>query len=84
MLDKFYDINPSLNYGNKGNRNAALFLIQKFGVGKTMEVVDYAISVQSEKYAPQIATPHQLKEKLAALFKYYRDNQAQQKTLVSI
>jgi hypothetical protein len=67
----FYEtINPTINFGNKTSRKAAEFLIRKFGLEKTLEVAKYAISVQSEKYAPTITTPYQLKEKLSALIKF--------------
>lgn len=79
----FYDtVNPNINYANKGSRDAAEFMIKKYGLTKTIEAAKFAVSVQSERYAPTITTPYQLKEKLAALIKFKLGQTQQKGTLV--
>lgn len=71
LFKLFYEtINPNINFANKTDRTAAKWLIGKYGLEKTMVAAEYAISVQSDKYAPTITTPYQLKEKMASLAKY--------------
>lgn len=67
LMDFFYQLNPGLNYGNKTQRNAITFLIDKFGLDNARRVVKYACQVQGERYAPVITTPLQLKNKLGDL-----------------
>ena len=66
----FYKINPNINFGNKTERAAADWLIKRYGLEKTISAAEYAISVQSDKFAPTIMTPYQLKDKMAALAKH--------------
>jgi len=75
IFDVFYkNINPTINYGNKTSRNAADFLIKKFGLDKAIKLTEYACSVQGKIFAPIITTPYNLKEKLAVL-KIYTDKE---------
>jgi len=79
VFEIFYKtINPTISYGNKTNREAVSFLIKKFGLEKTIRLTKYSCSVQSEKYAPVITTPYQLKKKLAEL-RIYTDRQKDNK-----
>ena len=71
LLAYFYkNINPNINFGNKTERQAADWLISKYGYDKVLAATQYAASVQTDKYAPTITTPYQLKEKMAALVKF--------------
>ena len=71
ILDLFYStINPNINFGNKTTRKACEFLIQKYGIEKTIKASEYAISIQGQSYAPVITTPHELKEKMTKLILY--------------
>ncbi len=74
VMDIFYKINPTLNWGNKTIRKACQDLIKKLGLEGAKKLAQYAISVQGEKYAPTITTPYQLWNKLADL-KVYHDRQ---------
>jgi hypothetical protein len=69
-------INPTINFGNTTNRKAVVYLLKETGFENLVELTKFAISVQSEKYAPVITNPYQLKEKLAQL-KIYSDKQNQ-------
>jgi len=81
QINKVFDIflkgiNPTINFGHKTNRKAAENLIKKMGLEKTIRTVEYAISIQGERYAPVITTPYQLCSKLGDLMVYYKkDNQ---------
>lgn len=71
VFDIFYrTINPNINFGHKPNRAAAEWLVKKYGLEKTLEAARYAVSVYSETYAPNIATPSQLKDKMPSLIKH--------------
>lgn len=74
LFNLFSKINPTINYGNKTERNALKELIKKGGYNKMLEAVRYAIKIQGEKYAPVITTPLQLKNKLGSLIVYWKKN----------
>lgn len=78
ILTLFHDsINPTINYAHKGQRQAVEALAKKLGWEKLDKLVNYALSVQGQKYAPTITTPYQLKEKLGDLMVYYKKNNQQ-------
>lgn len=70
-----FDVLSKPNYGNKTHRKAAEDLIHAYGVEKTLAAARYAVSVQSERFAPVITNPYQLKQKFGELvaFKSRRD-----------
>jgi hypothetical protein len=71
VFEVFYrSINPNINFGHKTSRKAALFLIQKHGLDKTINAAIYACSLFGKQHAPVISTPYQLKEKMTALAAY--------------
>jgi hypothetical protein len=75
LLDIFYKkINPTLNFGNKTERKALQEMLDKFGEEKLKAMIEYAISIQSEQYAPVITTPCELKRKLGQLISYKAKN----------
>jgi len=75
ILNIFYKINPTLNFGNKTQRKSIEEMIIRFGIEKTTKMAEYAISIYSEPFAPTITTPYQLKEKVAQLISYWQRNQ---------
>ena len=78
VLEKFQmTVNPGINYGNKTNRKAAQWLIDKCGMEKTLRTIEYLEQIRSEPYAPIITTPYQLKEKFGQLIAYHEKNEAQ-------
>jgi len=80
-------INPTLDFSNKTQRNAAKTMINKLnGIQSALEVALYAVQIQGEKYAPVITTPLQLKYKLGQLlaFRKRQENSNNQKIIVSI
>lgn len=82
LFDIFYKtINPNINYGHKGNRNDAKWLIDKYGLEKVLNAAKYAVSVQGKQYAPTITTPSQLKNKMSELIIYQKKQQGEAKTI---
>lgn len=84
IFDAFYkSINPQLNYARKDSRDAAQWLINKYGFDMTLKAAQYACQIFAQTYAPQITTPAQLKDKWAALVKFkIGKNSAQEKNVV--
>jgi len=78
VMDVFYKINPTLNWGNKTIRKAAADLIKKFGLEETLRMAEAVVAVQGQPYAPVATTPYDMKEKLAK-FKIFFDNQKNKK-----
>lgn len=75
VIDIFYNsINPAINYANKSSRDAAKWLVDKYGLEKTLRTAEYAVTLHGVLYAPQITTPGQLKDKLATLKGYYEQH----------
>ncbi len=71
-------INPTINYGNTTQRNAIETLISKIGFDKTAGAAKYAISIQTDRYAPTITTPIQLLNKYGELRGYYAKRNTKQ------
>jgi phage replication O-like protein O len=68
VMAAFYEtINPTINFGNKTNRNHARMLVAKFGLQETLELVRCAAVTQSMPFAPSITTPYLLWVKYAQL-----------------
>jgi len=71
VFEVFYKtINPAINYGNKGTRSAAEWLVKKYGLEKTIAMAKFACEIQGQPYSPTITTPYQLKENLGKLVVY--------------
>jgi hypothetical protein len=85
VLDIFYNsVNPFVSYAHAGNRKAVLDLVARLGLEKTVKVAEYAVAVQGKQFAPVITTPMQLREKFAALMKFYKDNEKQTPKMVKL
>lgn len=82
VLNIFYEINPTLNFGNKTQRKAVEDLINKFGYEKTINTVKFSNSIQGKQYTPTITTPLELKNNLAKLMIYYKREQEPKKGIV--
>jgi phage replication O-like protein O len=65
-------LNPTINYGNKTQRDAVKYLLRLMGMEKLQRTIEYAASIKEDTFAPTITTPFQLKEKLATLMNYYQ------------
>lgn len=73
IMDIFYKINPTLNWGNKTYRKAASDLIHKFTLEEAVKMAQAVVSVQGQKYAPRATNPYQMWSKIAD-FKFYFDS----------
>jgi len=58
---------PGIKYGNKTLRKDAQWLIDQFGLEETTRLAEVACNIQGKQYAPTIANPTQLREKLSSL-----------------
>jgi len=64
-------------------RQYANTLVKLFG-DKTMDVVNYALSIQSDYYAPQITSPKDLYYKHLKVMAYYRNNEGESGNVVTL
>jgi len=74
MFKIFYEINPTINFGNKTIRASAQRLIDKLGVEKALGSASAAVAVYGQKFAPTITTPSELETKLSQLVGFYKKN----------
>jgi len=72
VMEKFYEFNPGLNFGNKTQRKATEDLIKKFSLEKLIGMVDWYKTKMSDKYCPTATTPLAFKEKIGDI-KVYAD-----------
>lgn len=72
VIQLFKDsLSPSLAYGNKTQRNACEEMLNRFGIDATIAMTQKVISVQGQKFAPVVTTPHQMWQKLGQLRIYF-------------
>jgi hypothetical protein len=74
IFDVFYKtVNPTIQFQNKTQRNAAKELIKRLGKEKAIKAAQYAVTIQArgDKYCPRITTPVQLLNKHGELQVYY-------------
>jgi len=76
ILNVFYRVNETLNFGNKTERKAVDWLINKYGFEKAIQVCEYAISLRETPYAPVILSPYDFKIKFAKLKTYQQRQKA--------
>lgn len=81
IMDIFYEINPSLSFGNRTVRAAAERMIKKYGLEVTKKMAEAVLSVQGKPYAPVATTPYQMEQKLAQ-FKIFFDREKQAKNTI--
>lgn len=80
VFKTFYDSgNKGINFGNKTERVAAKWLIDNYGIEKTIGTIKYAMSINGKNYAPVITTPYQLKTNMVKLMSYYKREQEPKK-----
>lgn len=85
IINIFYEYNPGLNHANKTQRKAVEWMLNKFGKEKTVNTVNYAISIQGENYAPTVTTPTEFKNNLGKIINYYkRENQSKKGRIESL
>lgn len=64
VMDEFYEINPTLNYGNKTQRKAVEDMIKKWGTDNLIGMIRKYREHMTEKYMPVATTPIAFKNKV--------------------
>lgn len=64
VMNKFYEINPGLNFANKTQRKAVEELINKFTLEKLLSMLVWYFSKLDDKFCPVATTPLAFKEKI--------------------
>lgn len=81
VLDYFrIHLDPGLRFGNKTQRDAMQWLIEKVGADKVRAMIDFIVQNRSDRFIPVISTPLQFREKLGALIAYAQKKQAEAKS----
>lgn len=70
ILDEFYKFNPGLNFGNKTQRDATQFLINKFGKDELIGMITWFKDKMSDRFCPVATTPLAFKNKLGEIMVY--------------
>jgi DNA-binding MarR family transcriptional regulator len=76
ILDEFYEINPTLNFGNKNQRLAVEELIKKFGSDKLKAMILQYKDMMSDKFCPIATTPIAFKNKLGDIIAFFNKKQS--------
>lgn len=74
VIEVFQSVNPTIHFGNKTQRSAALKLIRRFGIEKTLRSAKFAAEVCERQYAPCITTPTDLLNNIGKLIAYAKRN----------
>jgi len=82
VLDEFFNINPTLNYGNNTQRKAAQDLINIFGLDQLIPMIRWYITQTSSPFCPVATTPLAFKNKISEI-KIYADKLKTSKNQVS-
>jgi hypothetical protein len=77
LMAVFYQINPTLNFGNRTLRAAGNRLIARFGEEKALAYARSATAAHGQPYAPVITDPADLERKIAKLEAFYKNRLAQ-------
>jgi len=72
FIKLFEKVNPTYErlYSNKTQRSALERLLKKFGIEKVRNLILYLPSLLGKEYAPVVATPLQLENKLSQVVNY--------------
>jgi len=82
VLDEFFNINPTLNYGNNTQRKAAQDLINMFGLDQLILMIRWYATQTSNPFCPVATTPLTFKNKISEI-KIYADKLKTSKNQVS-
>jgi hypothetical protein len=82
VLDEFFNINPTLNYGNNTQRKAAQDLINMFGLNQLILMIRWYATQTSNPFCPVATTPLTFKNKISEI-KIYADKLKTSKNQVS-
>jgi hypothetical protein len=71
ILNEFYEINPTLNYGNKTQRTAVEELLKKFGKDELIAMIQQYRTMMSDRFCPVATTPIAFKAKLGDIIAFF-------------
>ena len=74
ILELFYEMNPALNFANKTSRDAAEWMIKRWGIEPVKQMTKKVISCQGEDFAPVATTPYEMKNKLMKFKLFFARN----------
>lgn len=80
IFDTLYQINKAIPFNRKNQWEAARWLVIQLGGDRAVKMAEAAVAAHGQPYAPMIATPVQLKDKLAALEHFYVRTQSRQES----
>jgi len=73
LLDVFYqEFGDGKIFKHRGHRNSAEFLINKYGLVKSIQYAKAALAVKTMQFAPVITTPTELRDKLPKLTIFFQ------------
>lgn len=73
IIEKFKELSPSLTYGNRTQRKACEEMITKWGIDKTLRMVDQVLQAQmSDQFCPKAVTPLQMWQKIGGFKVYFQ------------
>lgn len=78
IIAEFKKFNPTLIFGNKTQRTAVEKLLELYEEKKLKKIIAYAFSIQGGEFAPTIASPYDLLNKLTKIKAYYDRNKTSQ------
>lgn len=76
--------NKTLRFGNITQRTSCERLIAELGIQKALTRARYAVSVQRDRYAPNITTPLELEQKMHKLETYYQREHGQENGNIAV
>lgn len=86
LIDSFKEVNPMYTdfYKNKTERKALEVMVEKFGYTKVLSTIQALEEVTSQKTAPRITKPTELKRDLGKLLIFVKQQQSGLKTITKI
>lgn len=72
IMDMFYEINPSLNFGSPFERKACESMLAKWPLESVKAMVAQVIASQGERFAPRATTPSKMWTKIGEFQSYFK------------
>jgi len=81
LIDKFKEVNPAHYklFANKTQRKALERLVDKYGIEKISQIIDFLPISNQKQFAPIITTPVELENKLGKLIAFVKQEQNKDK-----
>lgn len=72
IMDMFYEINPSLNFGSPFERKACEAMLAKWPLESVKAMAAQVIASQEERFAPRATTPSKMWTKIGEFQSYFK------------